>query len=91
MTETIKIQVIFEENILGTTYRDAIYYDSQASLDQAKLDGKHEFEKSKRIVNFENLLKNPPVSVPPTKKQLQDEKAELESRIAQLDEEIGKK
>lgn len=91
MTETVKIQVVFEETIGGATYRDAIYYPSIESFESAKLDGTHDAEQQRRLNTFDNILKNPPAPVETTKEQLEAEKAQLEIQIAALDVQIAEK
>jgi hypothetical protein len=89
MTEQVKIQVIFEEQVSGATYRDAIYYSSMAEYQSKVADGSHEAEKSKRLTNYSNLINNPPAPVVLTKEQLQADKANLLEQIAQLDAQIA--
>lgn len=91
MKETVKIQVIFEEEVNGHTYRDAIYYPDMATYQAKVSNGSHDTEKQARITSYDNAIKNPPVYVPPTKAELQAQKAELQAQIAILDVEIGKK
>ena len=91
MSDTVRIQVIFEEKISGTTFRDAIYYDSIEDYDMAVISGAHEDEKDTRIAKFEDSINNPPVQIPPTKDELIAAKAELLIRVAELDAEIAKK
>lgn len=89
ITQKYKYQVLVEEKVNGIDYRDAIYYD-QASWDtltQAKVNT----EITKRTDNFKYVLEHPAIQVPPTKAELQAQKAELTSQIAYLDGEIAKK
>lgn len=91
MTETVKVQVIFEEMVGGVLFRDAIYYKDMAEYQAKVSDGSHEAQKALRLANYEDAKNNPAPVVVPTKEQLRAEKSELEARLAIIEVEIGKK
>ena len=95
MADTVKIQVITSETVLGNDFVDAIYYSSMAAYDAAKADGSHEAQKATRVSNYTNAVQNPPAPKVYTKAELQAQKAEYvaqtDAQIAFYDAEIAKK
>lgn len=77
MSQKIRYQVTFIEKFVvnGEEYelKDAIYYDSLPSQKQIDKD------KKSRVDGRISFLKNPPVRVPPTIEQLQQELQEIKS------------
>lgn len=88
-TDTVKIQVITEEQALGNTFRDAIYYGSMDEYQIAISNGTHEAEKLKRISNYVNTVENPPAPVEITKEQYLEAKAQLEAQVAEVNAKIA--
>ena len=86
--DEVKIQVVVEDEVNGTGFRDAIYYSSMSEYEAKLSDGTHGTERKKRLDKFKNVLENPAPQIEPTRAQLQAEKSELEGRIAILDEQI---
>lgn len=82
-----KYQVIVKENVGGIEYRDAIYYTPEEweTLTQAEVDA----EIDKRVTNFDNMIKNPPAPVEPTKEDLEAYRVELAAQLADLDTKIA--
>ena len=80
----IRIQVKVKEFVreLGHDYCDALYYTQEQyySLTQDDVDR----EVYRRIANWIEAIKNPPVQAEPTEEQLVAEKLALEEQIAQL-------
>lgn len=97
MANTYRIQVLTKTYVpeLGYEYSDGQYLvvPADMSLEQVKTTYEADIlaEESKRIQARIYEKNNPPVQVPPTKAQLQAEKAELLTKIADLDSQISAK
>lgn len=87
MADTVRIQVTHKEVVLGADWQDAQYF-TEAEYAAPDIQSRIESEKSRRINQFTFRLQNPPLQEEPTKIQLQDEKAELLKRVAELDSKI---
>ena len=88
MSDTIKIQVITKEQTPYGEYCDAIYYKDMAEYEARRDDGSHGVEKSKRVANYINAVKNPGTPVEPTKEELLMYKANLEAQIAGVNDKL---
>ena len=84
MSDTIKIQVITKEQTPYGEYCDAIYYKDIAEYEARRDDGSHEAEKSSRVANYVNAVKNPVTPAEPTKEELLEYKASLEAQIVDV-------
>lgn len=93
MSDTIRIQVITEENTKFGSFRDAIYYNSLAEYEAKKADGSHEAEKAQRVANYVNAVENPAPVKELSKEELIAIKAEVlaqaEAQINDLDAKIA--
>jgi len=89
--ETVKIQVVFEETVLGQTYRDAIYYSNMDEFNSKTLDGSHSVEKTVRMSRYEDAVNNPSIAIPLTKAQLLTQKEALQDQINVLNIQISEK
>lgn len=95
MPNTYRIQVITKDYVpeLGHEYSDAQYFqvDSSMTIDEFRSQNESliEAEKSKRIANWIDAIKNPPPPIERTREQLQEEKAELLRQIDDLDVRIS--
>jgi hypothetical protein len=93
MSDTVRIQVITEENTKFGSFRDAIYYSSLAEYEAKLADGSHKAEKDARVANYVSAVENPPAPVEMTKEELEAIKLEVlnqaTAQIAELDEKIA--
>ena len=89
MADTVKIQVITSETVLGNDFVDAIYYSSIETYDAAKADGSHEAEKAKRVANYTNAVQNPPPVKEVSKEELLVQKQALLDQVTSLDAQIA--
>lgn len=95
MADTVRIQVLINEKVMGQDFQDAIYYPDLATYQAKVADGSHEAQKQQRLLNQENVIKNP--APPPvfTKAQLESMKAELlaktDAEVADLNAQIAEK
>lgn len=85
--DIIKIQVRFQIEELN----DALYYDSWEDYQNALNDGSHEAEKKRRLENWKESIKNPPVPVEPTKEEYEALKTELLNQVAEVQAKIDTK
>ena len=88
MTDQVFVQVRFKEQTEIGEFNDALYF-SQVEYDSKTQDEINNLKQA-RVDNWVNSIKNAPPSVEPTNAQLEAEKAELQARIAVLDEDIAK-
>ena len=93
ITQEYRYQVLVKEEVNGIEYKDAIYYTPEEWQTLTQKEVNDEIEK--RVTNFDNAIKNPPVQVEPTVEELQAQKAELQAQltaqIADLDAKIQTK
>ena len=82
MSEQIMVQVRFKEQTEVGEYNDALYF-TQTEY-QAKSQVEIDALKQARVSSWVNVVKNPPIPVEPTKAQLQEQKVNLESQLADI-------
>lgn len=89
ISQEYRYQVLVKESVNGIEYRDAIYYTPTQwqTLRQADVNA----EITRRKDNFRNALENPPPYVPPTRAELQAQRAALQEQITELDAEISRR
>lgn len=80
---------------VGVNFNDGHYFDCEDSQTFQECKAAHKAEldehRQERIANYEDMVKNPPPPVEPTKEQLQADKASLQAQIADLDAKIAEK
>lgn len=104
MANTYRVQVLTKEFVkeLNTEYSDAQYFEIPVDMTIEQFQKQNEdiinAEKSNRIANFIEAIKNPPIQEPPTKEELIaqqqsliDQKAQIEALVADLDAQIAEK
>ena len=88
MPNTYRIQVITKDETEIGTYQDAQYFDIPTDMTIEQFQKENESvidaEKSKRIANWIDAVKNPPIMPEPTKEQLEQESVAIDEQIAQL-------
>ena len=87
---TVKLQVLTRDKTdSGVEYSDAQYFDvsDDVNIGQWKKDHMAEVdaEKDRRIRNWTEMIKNPPLQPEPTEAQLNQELASIEEQKAQLE------
>jgi hypothetical protein len=89
LSNQIRVQVLIKEFVpeIGHEYCDALYYSPEDyfSLTQDDVDR----EMYKRIANWVDAVKNPPVQPEPTKEELQAEEASILEQKAMLDARVS--
>ena len=90
MAYTYRLQVQTKTFVpeIGHSYNDAQYFEVSAgtNIDDFIRDNEQKIkdEEARRIANWVDAIKNPPVQAEPTEEQLVAEKVALEEQIAQL-------